>query len=381
MSERRLPLLLMAAGHGDADWRYATGIDLEQGVYLEHGRERVLVTPELEFARARVQSKVPSVVDRRQAGWEESRDRVSAWARVAEHVLKQRGLEAVRVSAQLPVGYWEALREAGIEMEVDRELFTAQRRRKTSEEASFIHSAQRAAEAACAEVIAYLAVAEARDGILWLDRRPLTSERLMARAEAALAEIGYVGGEMIIAGAPENALPHFRGEGQLRANAPVIIDVFPRGKTSGYHGDLTRTVVVGEIPEKVRQMWDASCAALDVAIGMLRAGVNGRDVHREACRVLVERGFGTYTKGLEGREDGPRMSHSLGHGVGLEVHEEPQLRDLDYPLEAGDVVTIEPGLYLEGLGGVRVEDSGMVTKEGFTNFTSLPRSLDPRAYL
>jgi Xaa-Pro aminopeptidase len=100
-----------------------------------------------------------------------------------------------------------------------------------------------------------------------------------------------------------------------------------------------------------------------------------------ACQSLVDHGFGTSTKGFEGKADGPRMIHSTGHGVGLEVHEGPQLRDFDYPLLAGDVVTVEPGLYELGLGGVRVEDTGIVTADGFRNFTSLPRSLDPADYV
>lgn len=382
MSPDSLPLLLVATGHGDSDWRYATGMDLESALFFDFGDgDQVLVTAELEFERARVQSRVKEVVDRRHAGWVESRDTTAAWAAVARHVLRERGVDAIRVSAALPVGFYEQLRTLGIEAVIDGQPFTDRRRRKSAEEASFIHAAQRAAEAACAEVAAHLAVAEVRDGLLWLDGRPLTSERLMARAEGALAEIGYVGGEMIIAGSPECSLPHFRGEGQLRANAPVIIDIFPRGKTSGYHGDLTRTIVPGEIPDAVRRMWEACCAALDAATAMLRAGVNGRDVHHAACRVMVERGYGTYTRGFEGPDGVAKMSHSLGHGVGLDVHEPPNLRDLDYPLEAGDVVTVEPGLYLAGLGGVRVEDTGIVTRDGFTNFTSLPRSLDPRAYL
>jgi Xaa-Pro aminopeptidase len=128
-------------------------------------------------------------------------------------------------------------------------------------------------------------------------------------------------------------------------------------------------------------MWEASLAAMEAAIAMIKAGVNGRDVHLAACKVLVERGYGTYTQGFEGKLEGPRMSHSLGHGVGLDVHEAPSLRDLDYPLQAGDVVTVEPGLYLAGLGGVRVEDTGIVTADGFQNFTTLPKSLDPKAYL
>ncbi len=376
------PLMLVAPGQGDADWLYACGFDVEGALYFDFGGgDRVLVVSELEFERAKAESHVAKVVDRREAGWVESKDLIAAWSAVAAHVLRQRGVDAVRISPRLPVGYYQALEAADVTMEVDTELFRERRRRKSREEASFIHAAQRAAEAACAEIIAHLAVSEIRNGLLWLDDRPLTSQRLMARAESALAEIGYTGSHMIVAGSPDNALPHYRGEGQLRANAPIIIDIFPRGMTSGYRGDLTRTVVVGEVSDQVRKMWEASLQAMEVALGMLKAGVNGRDVHLAACKVMVERGFGTYTKGYEGNVQGPRMSHSLGHGVGLDVHEAPSMRDLDYQLQTGDVVTVEPGLYLKGLGGVRVEDTGIITADGFQNFTTLPKSLDPKAYL
>jgi Xaa-Pro aminopeptidase len=376
------PLMLVAPGQGDADWLYACGFDVENALFFDFGaNDRLLVVSELEFERAMVEARNVKVVDRREVGWVESRDGMAAWSAVAAHVLRQRGVNAVRVSPHLPVAYYEALQKADVAMEIDRELFRERRRRKSREEASFIHAAQHAAESACAEVIAHLAVSEIKDGLLWLDGRPLTSQRLMARAEAALAEIGYTGSQLIIAGSPENALPHFRGEGQLRAHAPIIIDIFPRGMTSGYRGDLTRTVVVGEVSDQVRAMWEASLAAMESALALIKAGVNGRDVHLAACKVLVERGYGTYTKGFEGNLEGPRMTHSLGHGVGLDVHEAPSLRDLDYPLVAGDVVTVEPGLYLAGLGGVRVEDTGIVTADGFHNFTTLPKNLDPKAFL
>ena len=143
----------------------------------------------------------------------------------------------------------------------------------------------------------------------------------------------------------------------------------------------SRTVVVGEISEELQRMHEACCEVLDAALALLKEDANGRDAHRAACQVLVDRGYGSTTKGFEGDPGRPRMNHSLGHGVGLEVHEAPYLRDLDYPLVSGDVVTVEPGLYLAGFGGMRVEDSGMVTKTGFKNFTTLTRSLDPKAYL
>jgi Xaa-Pro aminopeptidase len=128
-------------------------------------------------------------------------------------------------------------------------------------------------------------------------------------------------------------------------------------------------------------MHEAAVDALRMGCGALRAGADGRDVHHAVCRVLVEHGFGTTTAAFEGNAEGPRMNHSTGHGIGLEVHEAPQLRDLDYPLLAGDVVTVEPGLYQNGLGGVRVENTGMVTEDGFDDFTTLPLSLDPADYL
>ncbi len=375
------PLLLFAA-QDDAEFLYACHFNVEAGLYFRFAPgDDLLVVPTLEVERARNEGRAARIADRADLGWAETQDTTGAWAQLAQDVLRQRGVDAVRISGRLPAAAYEALRDAGIGLEIERGLFGEERRRKSAEEASFIHSAQRAAEAACAEVISLLAVAESRDGLLWLDGRPLTSERLMARAQSTLNEIGYQTLEMIIAGSPESAVPHFRGAGQLRANAPIIIDIFPRGSSSHYHGDLTRTVVVGEPTDAVRQMHEVCVAALEGAVAAIREGANGRDIHHGVCRLLVERGYGTTTKGFEGRPDGPRLNHATGHGVGLEVHEGPQLRDLDCPLQAGDVVTVEPGLYHLGVGGVRVEDTGIVTRDGFRNFTSLPRSLDPLAYL
>ena len=377
------PLLLFARGHDDPDFLYACHMAIEAAMYIEFGRgDDLLAVPTLEIERAQREARAARIVDRTEVGWVEQRDQLAAWTDAACRVLGERGLDAVRVSPLLPAAHYVALGEAGIEIEIDRELFRARRRRKSPEEAAAIRAAQQAAEAACVEVIGHLAASEPQpDGTLWLEGSPLTSERLMAAAQAALNEIGYGAADLIVAGSPECALPHFRGAGPIRADAPVIIDIFPRGATSHYHGDLTRTVVAGTASGEVRRMHEVCVEALDLATDRLRDGVDGRDVHRAVCELLVERGYGTTTAGLEGRPGGPRMTHSTGHGVGLEVHEEPQLRDLEYPLRTGDVVTVEPGLYQLGLGGVRVEDIGMVTARGFDNFTTLPRSLDPADYL
>lgn len=376
------PLVLIPSGNGDADFIYATGFDVESALYIRFADgDEVLVASPLEFDRARSESTVARVLGFGEVGFEDVGP-YDSWARLVAKLLREQGQEKVRVSPRLQAAYLEALRATGLDVEVDRDLFRAERRRKSGEEAGFIREAQRAAEAAVVEIVSQLAQADVRDGVLWLGGKPLTSERLFARAEMLLGEMGFVCPEMIIAGSPEGALPHYRGAGPIRANAPVIIDVFPRGRGSHYYGDLTRTVVVGDIPEEIQRMHAAVVQALDAGEESIRAGVSGRDVHLAVCQVLVDRGYGTITKGFEGPDGVPAMNHGTGHGVGLDVHEEPRLREsAEEELAEGDVVTVEPGLYRLGLGGVRVEDTGMVTRDGFENFTRISRSLDPKDYL
>ena len=376
------PLVLIPSGEADADFTYASGFPIETGLYIrfEDGDD-VLVASPLEIERARVQSKASRKLGFAEAGYVDHGEYAS-WPRLAARMLRDKGQAEARVSPRLQAAYLEELRTAGVEVEIDRDLFRAERRHKSAEEAARIQAAQQAAEAAVTEVARQLAEAEIKDGMLWLEGRPLTSERLYARAQLLLGEMGFTCPDMIVAGSPECAMPHYRGEGQIRAGAPVIIDIFPSGRTSHYYGDLTRTLVVGEIPEEIRRMHAAVLQALDAGIESIKARVPGRDVHHAVCQVLVDRGYGTTTKGYEGPDGGAKMNHSTGHGVGLDVHEEPALRGPnEEPLAEGDVVTVEPGLYLIGLGGVRVEDTGMVTSNGFANFTSLTRSLDPRDYL
>lgn len=371
------PIVLIPSGEDDADFIYATGFGVETGLYIRFSaQDEVLAVSPLEADRARAQSRVANILEDREAYAR------NGWARLGARLLREHGFTQARVAASLGVARLEDLLAAGIDVGVDRALFVADRRRKSEKEAAAIREAQSAAESAVTEVVRELARAEIRDGILWSNGGPLTSEKLYARAQFSLGEKGFTCPDMIVAGSPGSALPHYRGDGPIRANAPVIIDIFPTSRTTHYNGDLTRTVVVGEISDEVRRMHAAVLQALDAGIESISAGVPAKDPHLAVCQVLVDRGYGTTTEGFEGPPGVARMNHSTGHGVGLEVHEEPAIRAVNgEPLEAGDVVTVEPGLYLLGFGGVRIEDTGMVTKEGFRNFTSLTRSLDPRDYL
>jgi Xaa-Pro aminopeptidase len=371
------PIVLIPSGDDDPDFRHATGFGVESALYVRFkDGDDVLVVSPLEIDNARSKARVKSIIEDRDVY---ARD---AWAELAARMLRERGLDAARVSGNLRAVHLEELRRRGIDVEVDPSLFHAERRRKSAAEGAAIAEAQQAAEAAVIEVVRRLAGAEIKDGVLWADGTPLTSERLYAAAQQVLAEKGFTCPDMIIAGSPGCAVPHYRGEGPIAANAPVIIDIFPSGRDSHFHGDLTRTVVVGDVGDEVRRMHAAVLQALDAGIETIAAGVPAQDPHRTVCQVLVDRGYATTTQGFEGTDGAAKLNHSTGHGVGLEIHEEPKLREgATYPLDEGDVVTVEPGLYLMGLGGVRIEDTGMVVAGGFRNFTTLTRSLNPRDYL
>jgi len=373
----KAPIVLIPSGDEDADFIYATGFAVESALYIRFSeKDDVLVASPLEIDRARALSRAASVVEDRETYVQQ------AWARLAARMLREKGISEARVSPNLRSVHLEDLRAAGIDAQVDRELFVAERRRKSTAEAAAIQEAQIAAESAVIEVVRGLSEAEIRDGILWSNGGPLTSEQLYARAQQVLGEKGYTCPDMIIAGSPECALPHYRGTGPIKANAPVIIDIFPTSRQTHYNGDLTRTVVVGEIDTDIRRMHAAVLQALDAGIESIAAGVPGQDPHHAVCQVLVDRGYATTTKGFAGEEGAARLNHSTGHGVGLEAHEAPALRDTVVDeLREGDVVTVEPGLYLLGFGGVRIEDTGMVTGNGFQNFTTLTRSLNPQDYL
>jgi Xaa-Pro aminopeptidase len=169
--------------------------------------------------------------------------------------------------------------------------------------------------------------------------------------------------EPIVAAGARSALPHARASaGRIKAGEPLLLDF---GCTvAGYRSDLTRTVVLGRAPARLRALHAAVLAAQEAAMAAVRPGTDGRTVDAAARGELRRRGLERH------------FVHSLGHGIGLRIHEGPRLsaRSTD-PLAEGEVVTIEPGVYLPGFGGVRIEDDVLVTGRGCRRLTRSPRDL------
>ncbi len=210
------PLVLIPSGHGDADFIYATGMDVESALYIRPtSGDDILVASPLEIDRARAESRAARILSFRDAGYAELGP-YRSYSVLAAKLLREQGQAEARVSPRLQAGYLEALRDAGLDVEVDQSLFEAERRHKTRDEADKIRHAQQAAEKAMTEIVRLLARGEIREGLLWADGKPMTSEWLYARASLLLAELGFSCPDMIIAGSPDNAMPHYRGEGQIR---------------------------------------------------------------------------------------------------------------------------------------------------------------------
>jgi Xaa-Pro aminopeptidase len=182
---------------------------------------------------------------------------------------------------------------------------------------------------------------------------------------------------MIVSHGPQTAVGHNMGSGQISPNEPIVLDLFPRDKATGCYSDMTRTYVVGEPSDEVKEWYGLVKRALETSTAGVKPGVNGRALFELVCDQFHEAGYKTQLNKDPGEvlEDG--FFHSLGHGVGLEVHELPSMGRSGQDLVPGDVITIEPGLYRSGYGGLRLEDIVLVTDDGYEVLTDYPYDLEP----
>lgn len=165
----------------------------------------------------------------------------------------------------------------------------------------------------------------------------------------------------IVASGEKSALPHAKpGDEEIKEDELLLVDM--GAKYRGYCSDLTRTLYFGDPSEKVREVYRVVLEAQQVGLENIEPGVGGREVHRKASEVIEEAGYGE------------NFGHGLGHGVGLDVHEGPRLSETSGDtLKPGMVVTVEPGIYLAGWGGIRIEDMVRITEDGCVPFSRAPK--------
>ena len=369
-----VPRILISAGMEENDVRHATGlVATDPFALMVDGSRLHLLVSALEAARAA--QTCPSAILHTPA--ELFGDDVPKRRSLSDQILallRRLDRAVADVGPYFPVGIVRALESAGVEVRVVSAPPFPARAIKTPVEIECIARSQRAAVAAMrAAVGAICDAAVSPSGALKTNGKTLTSERVKALVERILLERGCTAEGTIVAVGPQGARPHDVGSGPIRANEPIVVDIFPRDKQTGYWGDITRTVVRGRATDEVRRMHRAVLGAQKLALEMVRPGVESAAVQRAVESHFRDSGYETRLS-PPGEECG--FIHSVGHGVGLDIHESPGLRNEPGTLSAGNVLTVEPGLYVPGIGGVRIEDTVVVTPTGHNILASFPKKLE-----
>ncbi|MEY2501370.1 MAG: Xaa-Pro aminopeptidase [Verrucomicrobiota bacterium] len=353
---------MVAASEHDPDMLYATRFFAPDAfIFLEERGKRTLVLSDLEIDRARKQAKADEFVSYSELEREVqgNQRKAPAYEKVLAHFLRKRRVRSAMVPSNFPLGFAQELEASRIKLRATNGLFWPEREAKTEEELKLMRRALQITEAGMARAIEVLGASKPGPGkkLIW-SGKPLTSEVLRAEIDSAVLRAGGLPANTIVAGGDQACDPHERGFGPLKANSLIILDIFPRDAKSGYFGDMTRTVVRGRASEGQRTLWETVREGQEMALKKMKPGVDGLSLHNEVKQLFTDRGFPTEVRG--GRQVG--FFHGTGHGLGLEIHEIPRFQKTVFKI--GQVLTVEPGLYYPGLGGVRIEDVGVVTKSG-----------------
>ena len=354
------------ASSRDADMRYLTHFTTSDPFvfFKKPGNPGVIIVSQMELGRASREAST-AVMTRSQAGLpsilKKERDQYQA---IAKMIAGQAG-KKILVPPNFPIALANALSKHCTIM-VDNGTVQSMRAKKSKAEILLMKDVQKVTEKAMGRAISLIRRASVKKGILSLDKKPLTAEFVKFSMHSLLLQHGCNAVDTIVSCGEDTAIPHITGSGPLKSDEPIVIDLFPVKEISGYYADMTRTVVRGEPSTEILEMYETLREAKKLGISLVKTGVSGADIHQAVVDFFKDQGFESTTRGFV---------HNLGHGVGLQVHELPTVGPAGKALASGNVITIEPGLYYPGIGGVRLEDIGVVTAKGFENFTAFPEDL------
>ncbi|MDO9540859.1 MAG: Xaa-Pro peptidase family protein [Kiritimatiellia bacterium] len=354
------PILIVGSPAKYPDLRYVTGLfSFDPVVFLRARPRQYLIVSPLDFGHVRRTVKDMEVLSFSDFPVAKN-SKTPASDRIIG-LLKKKNIRSVTVPFYFPVGLAKQLAGKGVKVSVADGNVFPEREIKTAKEIKYIIFAQKAATKAMEAAVLMIAGARiARDRSLKIGHKPLTSEAVRARIDNTARDFDCVCYGTIVAGGAQAANPHETGWGTLKADEPIVIDIFPQHIKSGYWGDLTRTVVRGTPSPEIQKMYSAVRDAQRTAILKIKAGVPAGKIHNTAVNLFKERGF--FTGAKNGKQVG--FIHGIGHGIGLEIHENPSVRPVETKLKEGNVITIEPGLYYHNRGGIRIEDVVLVTRTG-----------------
>jgi Xaa-Pro aminopeptidase len=370
-------LLMVADSEHDANMLYAVRMFVpDPFIYLSLRGRDYIVMSDLEIDRARKHAPHCRILShsRYQKKLRDRGVKQPGFAHVIAAVLREKRVRKVVVPHTFPYGLARELQKQRVKVQPKSGNFFSLREQKRQDEVKKISAALMMAEIGMAEAMEALRSSRiGRDRRLMYQSLPLTSEKLRSVIEIAILKANGLAAHTIVAGGKQGCDPHEPGYGPLRAHEPIIIDIFPRSIATGYFGDITRTVVRGRASEAVRKLYDTVLQAQAVALKKMRPETATADVHKAVQDYFARQGYKT------GRKDGRMQGffHGTGHGLGLEIHEPPRMGvHSTGNLAAGQVITVEPGLYYPSIGGVRIEDVALITRGAPRNLTRFEKVLE-----
>jgi Xaa-Pro aminopeptidase len=349
--------------------------------YAEVGGRAFILTSSLEQDRIAAVRPDAEIIEWADVGFfellESGMPRDQMLLELISRAIAKMGLREALVDPDFPLAVADRLRADGLTLTPDHDAFALRRRAKSDAELAGIRRAQKAAEAGMAAAAAVLRAAVPEGDTLVLDGAPVTAEQVREALRAACAAHGAPAPPDIIVASVWQGFGHEAGSGPLPANLPIQIDLWPRDEQTGCWADMTRTFVVGEPDAATRAQEALVREAHFKVIDAVRPGITGRELHAMVCDVFEAAGHRTQRTG-PGEDPNEGFQFSLGHGVGLEIHEDPGMGQSGRsPLIPGDVIASEPGLWEREIGGVRFEDLLLVTEDGCEVLTEYAYGLEP----
>ncbi|MFB6114749.1 MAG: M24 family metallopeptidase [Candidatus Nanohalobium sp.] len=376
LGSKNLDALMVRDDSSNPSMYYLTGFEASDPfIFLQVDGSTKIVVPQLEYSRAVDESHVDEVLSTSEFVDGEARDDRDKQITVIEGLMKENDIDKLAVPAEFPLGMARDLEELGFSIEPLNNILMDLRKTKTPSEIQSIRDIQRNTEEAMKVVKGMIKDADIESGFLKYDKEYLTSEMIKQEVRDFLESRNCETPEgTLVASGKDSSDSHKMGSGKIKSNEPVVVDIFPKSE-SGYFGDMTRTFVKGEKPQEVEDMRKAVKEALNEGLNVLEqgSGIEAREVHKKVCETLEKHGYNTI------RQEGETESgfvHSTGHSIGLELHEPPRIAENNDVLEEGMVLTIEPGLYLPDIGGLRLEDMIIIKEDGYENLNSMDYTVE-----
>ncbi|MBI4212640.1 MAG: aminopeptidase P family protein [Deltaproteobacteria bacterium] len=362
----------------NADLFYATKFDAPDAyAYVEYRKKTYVLVSDLELDRARGAAQVSHVIPLRTYREKLAKTKKDVVLVDLFHAFfAELGVRTIVVPPSTPFSLVDALRKKKIRVESGGSPFFPARVQKTKQEWQTMINCQKAVFGAVKLTEETLRKSNIRGNRIWYRGAVLTSERLRSMVNVHLLEHGYMAkSPPIISSGVQACDPHEDGTGPLLPNTSIIVDIFPQSLATRFHGDATRTFCKGRASDALKKLYATVLKGQELGIKMVKAGVHGNKIHNAIHALFEKEGYKTGE--IKGRMQG--FFHGTGHSIGLEIHEEPaRINASDYRLQAGNVMSVEPGLYYPEIGGVRIEDLVYVTKTGCEVLGRYPKKLEIR---